>query len=138
MSTAITIQAHIAYELIKDTNHDVVVIDFVSHEIVSATHARELGQQLDSLIRPQLLQYFVIDFAGVRALGSTAFGEIGSFVRKARPVWICNLDDTLRLGFYMIGLDNWARFAADRLAAIKDAERTARWDAEDTKDLIKC
>jgi anti-anti-sigma regulatory factor len=131
MSTATTIEAHIAYELIKDTNHEVVVIEFVGREIVSPAHARELGEQLDSLIRPQSLQYFVIDFAGVQALGSTAVGEIGSFVRKARPAWICNLDDTLRLGFYLIGLDNWARFAADRLAAIKEAERTARWDEED-------
>ena len=134
MSTATAIQAHIAYELIEDTNHQVVVIEFVSPEITSPAHARELGEQLHSLIRPQSPQYFVIDCAGVRALGSTAFSEIMSFVHKARPVWFCNLDDTLRLGASLIGLDNWARFAADRRAAIKEAERTARWDEEDTVD----
>ena len=87
MSTATPIQAHIAYELIEDTNHDVVVIEFASHNIASPVHARELGEQLNSLIRPQTRQYFVIDFAGVRALGSTAFSEIVSFVHKAMPVW---------------------------------------------------
>jgi anti-anti-sigma regulatory factor len=134
MSTATTIQAHIAYELIEGTNHDVVVIEFVSHDITSPVHARELGEQLDSLIRPDSLQHFVIDFAGVRSLGSTAFGEIVSFVRKSAPVWICNLDATLRLGASLIGLDDCAQFAANRRVAINEALRTARRDEEDTVD----
>ena len=92
MSTTTTMQAHIAYELIEDTNHDVVVIEFESYDFASPVQARELGEQLNSLIQSHSLQYFVIDFAKVRSLGSTAFGEIVSFVRKATPVWICNLD----------------------------------------------
>ena len=40
----------------------------------------------------------------------------------------------VRLGAALIGLDNWARFAANRRAAIKEAEKTARWDEEDTVD----
>jgi anti-anti-sigma regulatory factor len=131
MSTTTAIQAHIAYELIEHADHQVVIIEFRSHDIAGPAHARELGEQLSTLIRRQPSQYFVIDFAGVRALGSSAFGEILSFVRKARPVWVCNLDETLRLGAFLIGLDNWARFAADRRAAIAEAERTARWDEED-------
>ena len=134
MSTATDIQAHIAYEVIEDTKHQVVVIEFLSHEIMSPVHARELGMQLHSLIRSGPLQYFIMDCAGVRALGSTAFSEIASFVRRARPVWVCNLDHTLRLGAALVGLDNWARFAANRRAAIKEAERTAGWDQEDTVD----
>jgi anti-anti-sigma regulatory factor len=134
MSTATTLQAHIAYELIEDTNHDVVIIEFLSQEIAGSVHARELGEQLNSLIRPDSLQYFIIDFAKVRSLGSTAFGEIVSFVRKATPVWICNLDATLRLGASLIGLDDCAKFAANRRVAIKEAARTARADEEDTVD----
>jgi anti-anti-sigma regulatory factor len=134
MSTATAVQAHIAYELIEDTKHQVVVIEFSIHDLTSPVLARELGEQLSSLIRPQALQYFVLDFAGVRALGSTAFSEIVSFVHKARPVWVCNLDGSLRLGAALTGLDNWARFAANRRAAITEAERTARWDEEDTVD----
>ncbi len=132
MSTATTIQAHIAYELIEYTDHQVVVIEFVRHDITNSADARELGQQLHSLIRPQLPQYFVIDCAGVQALGSSAFSELVSFVQKARPVWVCNLDNRLRLGAALMGLDNWARFAVNRRAAINEAERTARWDEEDT------
>ena len=130
MSTATTIDAHIAYELIEDTNYQVVVIEFLSHDITSPTHARELREQLHSLLRSQPPQYFVIDCAEVRSLGSTAFGEIANFVHKARPVWVCNLDNTLRLGAALVGLDNWARFAANRRSAIEEAERTARWDEE--------
>ena len=96
MSTATAIQAHIAYDLIEGSNHEVVIIDFASHEIASPAHARELGEQLESLIRPRSLQYFVIDFAAVRSLGNTAFSELVSFVRKAMPVWVCNLDETDR------------------------------------------
>jgi anti-anti-sigma regulatory factor len=134
MSTATTIQAHIASELIEDTNHDVVVIEFESHDIASPVHARELGEQLNSLMRPHSLQYFVIDFARARSVGSTAFGEIVSFVRKARPVWVCNLDAKLRLGASLIGLDECAKFAANRRMAINEAIRTARRDEEDTVD----
>jgi len=134
MSTATTIQAHIAYELIEDANHQVVIIEFLSHDIVSPAHARELGEQLQSLIRPQPHQYFVIDCAGVGSLGSTAFSELVSFVHKANAAWVCNLDNTLRFGAALVGLDNWARFAANRRAAIEEAERSARWDEEDALD----
>jgi anti-anti-sigma regulatory factor len=134
MSTVTTIQAHIAYELIEDTNHDVVIIEFLSQDIASPVHARELGEQLGSLIRPDSLQYFIIDFAKVRSLGSTAFGEIVSFVRKATPVWVCNLDATLRLGASLIGLDDCAKFAANRRVAINEAIKAARMDEEDTVD----
>ncbi len=77
----------------------------------------------------------MIDCGGVRSLGSTAFSEILSFVRTARPVWICNLDDSLRLGAAMVGLENWATFAANRRAAVAEAERTARSDEGHTVDL---
>ena len=134
MSTATANQAHITYEVIEDTNHQVVVVEFLHHDFASPAHAQELGKQLQSLIRYQPPQYFIIDCARVRALGSTAFSEIMSFVHKARPVWVCNLDVALRPGASLIGLDNWVRYAANRRAAIAEAERTARWDEEDTVD----
>jgi anti-anti-sigma regulatory factor len=134
MSTAAAIQAHITYDLIEDINHQVVIIGFASHDIASPTHARELGEQLDSLIRPRSLQYFVIDFAAVRSLGNTAFSELVSFVRKAMPVWVCNLDETLRLGASLSGLDDCVTFVANRHVAIKQAERTARGADDETVD----
>ena len=134
MLTATTTQTHIAYELIENTNHQVVIIEFLSHDIASPAQARELGEQLQSLIRPQLVQYFVINCAGVQSLGSTAFSEIVSFVHRARPVWVCNLDFMLHFGAALVGLDNWARFAVNRRAAIEDAERTAQSDEEDGVD----
>ena len=135
MSTTTASQAHIAYEVIDAANHQFVVIEFLSHDFSSPAHARELGQQLNSLIRSRPPQYFIIDCAGVRAFGSTAFSEIVSFVHRARPVWVCNLDGSLRLGASLIGLDNWVKYAANRRAAITEAERTARWDEEDTADF---
>jgi hypothetical protein len=134
MLTETTTHAHIAYELIENSDHQVVVVEFLSDDFSSPGGARELGIQLQSLIRPHPPQYFVIDFAGVRAIGSTAFSEVLTFVHRARPVWICNLAEPLRLGASLIGLDSWARFAVDRHAAIRDAARTARWDEEDTVD----
>jgi hypothetical protein len=131
MSTTLTAFDHIAYELIEGTNHQVVVIEFVSPDITSPAEARELGTQLGLLIRPRPSQYFVIDFAGVRSLGSAVFSEILTFVHTAKPVWVCNLDNSLWREAYMIGLDNWVRCAANRQVAIAEAERTARWDEED-------
>ena len=135
MSTATSIEAHITYDLIEATDHQVVIIDFASHDIASPAHARELGEQLDSLIRPRSLQYFVIDFAAVRSLGNTAFSELVSFVRKARAVWVCNLDEKLRLGAFLSGLDDCATIVANRHAAIEQAEETAREAVEETVDF---
>ena len=134
MSIATANRAHITYEVIEDDNHQVVIVEFVHHDFAGPVHGQELGKQLQSLIRYQPPQYFVIDCAGVRALGSTAFSEIMSFVQKARPVWLCNLDGALRPAASLTGLGNWVRYAANRRAAIAEAERTARWDEQDTVD----
>ena len=134
MPTTTTTQAHIAYELIDEDNPEVVAIEFLSHDITSPLHAYELGEQLDSLIRPGLPRYFVIDFGNVRSLGSTAFGAIVAFVRRVGRVWVCNMQETLRLGAALIGLDDHAEFAANRQVAIRAAKREARRGQEDTVD----
>ena len=134
MSTTALRQAHIAYELIDDTKPEVVVIEFLSHDVASTLHSRELGEQLESLIGTELPQHFVIDFANVRSLGSTAFGEIVSFARKVRQVSVCNLQDDLRLGASLIGLDEFVDLAATRRAAINLARRVAMRGQEDTAD----
>ncbi len=124
MSSATTVQAHIAYEVIDDRHPDIVLVEFLSHEIAGPHQSEELGEQLDSLIRADLPSIFVIDFAQVRSLGSTAFGEIMSFARKVDRLYICNLRDHLRLGAALIGLDECAEVAMTRQAAInRDAAR---------------
>jgi anti-anti-sigma regulatory factor len=134
MSSTTTTQAHIAYELIGDINPDVVAIEFLSQEIAGPLHARELGEQLDSLVRSDLPQHFVLDFGKVRSLGSTAFGEIVSFARKVGRLYICNMQENLRLGSALIGLDDCALFAASRRVAINWAKRAALRGEEDTVD----
>ncbi len=134
MSSPTTMEAHIAYELIDCTSKHVVIIDFLTHEITSPVHARELGEQLDLLIQAHAQEYFVIDFGNARSLGSTAFGEIVSFVHKATRVWVCNLDGRLRLGASLVGLDDCVEFAANRRVAISEALSTPRLDEEDTAD----
>jgi len=134
MLSTTTIQAHIAYELIDDRDPDVVVVEFLSHEIAGLSQARELREQLDSLVRPDLPQRFVIDFGKVRSLGSTAFGEIVSFARKVGRLAVCNMDQNLRIGADLIGLDVYADFAANRRAAIDGARGGAFLRDEDTVD----
>jgi anti-anti-sigma regulatory factor len=134
MSTNTSTQAHIAYEVIDDTDPGAVVIEFLSHEIAGPSLARELGEQLESLIRPDLPQSFVLDFGKVRALGSTAFGEVVSFAHKVGGLHVCNMGDQLQLGAALIGLDECAEFAANRRAAINGARRDAIHCAEETVD----
>jgi anti-anti-sigma regulatory factor len=134
MSTATITHAHIAYDLIDDERPEVVTIEFLSHEIAGPHLARELREQLESLIRPELPRNFVIDFANVRSLGSSAFGEIADFVRRVGRVRVCNLDNTLRLGASLIGLDPWVEFAESRQVAIRAALRDWRRGEEDTVD----
>jgi anti-anti-sigma regulatory factor len=136
MSTASTIQAHINYEVVDRWEPEVVVIEFVSRAISDPMHARELGEQLDSLIRSELPLNFVIDLKNVEALGSSAFGEICAFARRVRwwggSVRICNMHDSLQLGAALIGLDDHADFAANRQSAIDEARKSAKRGEEDT------
>jgi anti-anti-sigma regulatory factor len=134
MSTIAAMQAHIAYELIDENAPEVVVVEFLSPEITSSVHALELGEQLNSLIRPDLPRNYVIDFANVRALGSTAFGEIANFVRRVGRVRVCQLTNNLQLGATLIGLDDWVEFADSRKAAIRDAVEDARRGEQETVD----
>jgi hypothetical protein len=125
MTPTATIHAHITYELIDDYDPIIAVVEFLSQDIVGQTRARELGDQLDSLIRPELPDIFVMDFRNVRWLGSTAFGEIALFARKTRRLFVCNMDRTLWLGAALIGLDDHIESSADRREAIRAAKRTA-------------
>jgi anti-anti-sigma regulatory factor len=126
--------AHIAADTIGAERPEVVLIEFLSPEICGSLHASELAAQLDSLIRPDLPRNYVIDFANVRSLGSTAFGEIADFVRRVGRVRVCHLDHILRLGASLIGLDDWVQFADSRDQAIRAARRDWRRGEEDTVD----
>jgi anti-anti-sigma regulatory factor len=97
-------------------------------------HSHELGEQLHSLIGTELPQNFVIDFANVKSLGSTAFGEIVSFAREARNLSVCNMQEKLRLGASLIGLDELVDIAASRRVAIDQARRAAVQGSEETVD----
>jgi len=126
--------AHITCEPIGEEKPELMVIGFLSPEICGPLHSRELGAQLDSLIRPDVPRNFVIDFANVRCLGSTAFAEIADFARRVRRVRVCNLDPILRLGASLIGIDDWVQFADSRQQAIRAARRDWRRGEEDTVD----
>jgi anti-anti-sigma regulatory factor len=111
-----------------------VVIEFLNEEIASPLHARELGAQLDSLIRPDLPRDFVIDFGTVGSLGSTAFSEIVRFARKVDRLCVCNLHESLRIGAALSGLDDCAESFASRQEAIDRARTVAMGDEDDTVD----
>jgi anti-anti-sigma regulatory factor len=134
MSATATTQAHIAFELIDDGDPKVVVIEFLSHEVASSVHSHELGEQLQSLIGTELPQNFVIDFANVKSLGSTAFGEIVSFARVARQLSVCNMQEQLRLGASLTGLDEFVDMAASRRVAINQVRRATTQGSEETVD----
>jgi hypothetical protein len=126
-STAI--RHHIEYELFDETSPGVVVVGFVSRDISSPIHGRELGEQLDSLICPDLTLNFVLDFAFVKSLGSTAFCEIAAFARRVRwwggQVKACNMAEELSLGAALSGLVDHVEFAD----SLRTAIRMARADA---------
>jgi anti-anti-sigma factor len=115
--------AHIAYDFNDDMHPQMVIVEFITHAIADPTHAAELGQQLDLLVRPDLPHQFVLDFEDVRSFSSTAFGALISFIFKVRQaggqVAICNMDEFVRFGADVIHLGNYAEFAADRQSAIE-------------------
>jgi hypothetical protein len=134
MSPSTPIQAHIAYELMDEPNPDVVLIEFLSREIIGPGQAAEFRRQLDSLVRPELPHRFVMDFGKVRCLGSSAFSEIGSFARQVGRLAVCNMHHDLRLGADLVGLERYADFADNRQAAVAQVRRGELHGAEDTGD----
>jgi anti-anti-sigma regulatory factor len=136
MASRSCVQAHIAYELIGELEAKVVVIEFLTRDIASPILARQLGEQLCSLIDRDTAQYFVLDFKNVRMIGSSGFAEIVSFVRKAGRVGICNLPATLELGAAMIGLEDHAKLARDRQSAIDAGMRATDCRREAVVEML--
>ena len=134
MSSIATQQALIAYELITDEHPQVMVIEFLTADILGPHQARELREQLDSLISSGLPRNVVIDFRNARMLGSSAFGVIARFVRQVLHVRVCNLGHSLRLGAALIGLDECVEFADSRNSAVRAALADAMPSGEDTVD----
>ncbi len=119
-------EPQIAIDVTDDMHPRVVVIEFLVHAVADPTAAAQLGQQLSSLIRPELPNQFVLDFKNIRTFSSTAFGALVSFVLKVRQsggrVKICNMHDFVRFGADVIRLGDYAEFAASRHAAIDEIE----------------
>jgi anti-anti-sigma factor len=115
-------QAHIAFDLNDERYPRVVIVEFLSRAFADPTHAAELGQQLNMLIRPDLPKQFVLDFEDVRSFSSTAFGALISFILKVRhaggKVAICNMDEFVRFGADVIRVGDYAHFADDPQLAI--------------------
>jgi anti-anti-sigma regulatory factor len=135
MSTTPTTQAHISYQLVEDRKPEVVVIEFLTRSVSDPPHAHELGEQLDSLICHSLPLNYVIDLQNVKALGSTAFGEICAFARRVRwwggNVKVCCMHQSLQLGAALIGLGEYAGFSVNRRAAIDEIRRAASQGTDD-------
>jgi len=136
MASRLCVSAHIAYELIGELEPKVVVIEFLTREIGSPFHSRQLGEQLRLLIDPDSPRFFVLDFKNVRMLGSTGFGEIASFVRRAGRVAFCNMPASLQLGAAMIGLEDHAEFARGRQSAIDAGMRSIKWCREAPAEML--
>jgi anti-anti-sigma regulatory factor len=134
MSTTATFEAHVAYELVHDRDPAVVVLEVVNDDLASPSLAHEFGEQLECYVRPEFPHRFVIDFANVRTVGSTAFGELVSFARQVGRLVICNLATNLRLGASLADLDLYAEFAPSRRAAIDIARRGPMRGDEETVD----
>ncbi len=115
-------RAHIAFDLNDERHPRVVIVEFLSRAIADPAHAAELSQQLNSLLRPELPNRFVLDFEDVRSFSSTAFGALVSFILKVRhaggQVTIANMDEFVRFGAGVIRLGDYAEFSDDRESAI--------------------
>jgi anti-anti-sigma factor len=114
---------HIAFDFNDDLHPQMVIVEFLTHAFADPTHTAQLGQQLDSLIQPDLPHRFVLDFEDVRAFSSAAFGALVSFILNVRhaggQVAICNMDEFVRAGADAIHLGEYADFAADRQSGIE-------------------
>jgi anti-anti-sigma regulatory factor len=117
-----------------DDEPEVLVIEFLTHELAGLGQAHELREELDALIWPELPHRIVIDFGNVRTLPSAVFHEIVAFARQVGRLVVCNLHGNLRLSAALSDLDLYAAFAPNRQAAIDEARRGPLRGGDETDD----
>ncbi len=69
MSTAMAMQAHIAYELIEETNHQLVIVEFLSHDITSPAQRENL--------QSNFIRCFGVNHASILSSTARASGHWG-------------------------------------------------------------
>ncbi|WP_165235823.1 hypothetical protein, partial [Aquisphaera insulae] len=119
----------------EPTPEPIALVEFTSREISDPIRGQELGDQLDSLVRRDVPMRYVLDFGGVRKLGSTAFCRIADFARDVHrcggEVTACGLADGLALGAAMSGLDGEIEFTTSVPRAVALAREAPSSDPED-------
>jgi anti-anti-sigma factor len=93
---------HISATLVED----VVVVEFKTKEVQHPAVAQELGAELSRVSTEFRARKFLLDFAGVRYLGSVAFASLSKTVKNVRAaggqIKFCNMAPSILAAADMI------------------------------------
>ena len=108
---------HIRVSMVKD----VAVVEILTEELHGPALALELGTELAQVAAQEWAKRMLVNFQRVSFLSSTGFATLFKLVTRAkaegRQVKLCGMEEGVRLGAEIVGLD--------KLVEIHESERAA-------------
>jgi anti-sigma B factor antagonist len=104
------------------TVNDVVLVEIITDDVQGPALAQELGAELARVAAQDWAKKLLIDFKRVRYLSSTGFAEIFRVVKAFKAaggqIKLCNMDQKIRLGAEIVGLEQVVEICATESAAM--------------------
>jgi anti-sigma B factor antagonist len=111
---------HIRLRMLKD---DVVLVEILTKDLQGPQLAQELGAELTQVTQQNWANRLLVDCGQVRFLSSTGFAVLFGLVKKIkeakRQLKFCKMEQALRLGAEIVGLDKVAEIHETQESAIK-------------------
>jgi anti-anti-sigma factor len=106
---------------------DVAVVEIRTKELQGVQLAQELGAELALVNAQDWARRLLVNFRRVAYLSSTGFAEIFKLVSRAkaegREVKLCGMEQGVRLGAEIAGLDKVIEIHPDEASALRAFER---------------
>jgi anti-anti-sigma factor len=110
---------HLRLSMVKD----VAVVEIRTRDVQGPQLAQELGHELAAVMAQDWAKRILIDFRKVAYLSSTGFAAIFKLVGRAqaegREVKLCAMEQGIRLGAEIVGLQKVVEIYDDEASALR-------------------
>jgi anti-anti-sigma factor len=114
---------HLRLSMVKD----VAVVEIRTRDLQGPRLARELSTELALVTAQEWARRLLVDFRRVSYLGSTGFAALFKLVARARAegreVKLCGMENGVRLGAEIVGLQKLVEIHDDEAAAMRTFAR---------------
>ena len=114
---------HLRLSMVKD----VAVVEIRTRDLHGPMLARELSAELALVTAQEWARRLLVDFRGVAYISSTGFAALFKLLSRARAegreVKLCGMENGVRLGAEIIGLQKLVEIHDDEAAALRTFAR---------------